>query len=792
MKEKCIHCGNEALQVVYHHDKPFCCEGCVMVYKILNDRQLYDYYEIQDAPGIKDNSPAESYEYLDEESIKLSVLEFRDESICKINLYIPAIHCSSCIWLLEHLERLHSGILSSMVNFNRKKLTVSYDERKIKLSQLMQLLASIHYKAYIPKEKKHIEKSESRKLLIKLGIAGFAFGNVMLLSFPEYLSSDIVLNEALVNSFGWISIALSLPVMFYAASDYFMSAWKNLRKLIVSIDLPIAIGIIAIFARSLFEIISKSGAGYLDSLTGLVFFLLIGKWYQAKTYDALNFENDYTSYFPLGVYKVDGEQEYIVPVDQLEEGDLIRIKNGEIIPADSLLMSPATSVDYSFITGESVPVSKKEQELIYAGGRIIGQSVLLKVSRTVEAGYLASMWKEHGKNQSSVLSGTLDTVSRYFTIIVLLIATLTAVYWALNDPSKVIFAFTSVLIVACPCALALSIPFAFGHGRTFMGKKGFYLKKAEIIEQLHQSDTIVFDKTGTLTDPNAFELEFSPVSEKLPDWRLVRSVSMQSNHPLSRAVSAHLYGAESLPSSNFSEETGKGLQALCMGKKVVLGSAAYLGIEQSGSDNSTQVHLKIDHEYLGYFSIKNHYRRGWQQLLEDLGKNYELHLLSGDNDQERSVLNRFIPEKNLHFNQSPRDKLNYIKMLQEKKRKVLMAGDGLNDSGALKQSNTGISVADNIYLFAPSSDGIINASSLRYLPAMLKFSHSNMKVVYASFVLSFLYNIVGIYYASSGQLSPIIAAILMPLSSITVVAFTSLSTMYLGRKTIKKLQHTSH
>ena len=780
-KEKCIHCGNESKQMIYQAGKPFCCEGCLTVYNILNTNKLYDYYQIDKTPGIKDTLPKESYEYLNQVEIKKSVLNFYDGTTCRIDLYIPAIHCSSCIWLLENLNRLNQGVSSSMVNFNKKRLTVTYDESQIKLSELMRLLASIHYRAYIIKEKNEQKKSENKKLIIKLGIAGFAFGNVMLLSFPDYIANDIHLNNTLINVFGYLSILLSLPVLFYSASDYFQSAFKNLSKKIISIDLPIVIGILAIFVQSTFEIITQKGTGYLDSLTGLVFFLLIGKWYQSKTYDALNFENDYTSYFPLGILKVEKDHEKIVPIDQLEEGDLIRVKNGEIIPADSLLLSNVSSVDYSFITGESVPVIKKKDETIYAGGRVIGTSILLKVQKKVEAGYLAGMWKEQGKEQQSKLSSTLNTVSKYFTITILIAAALTAIYWSAIDPSKLLFAFTSVLIVACPCALALSIPFAFGHGRQFLGKSGFYLKKSEIIDQLMNIDTLVFDKTGTLTDPNHFDIQYHICHQKA-DFELVKSIAEQSNHPLSRAIAHFLADYATHEVYAFNEEQGKGLTGTCKGKKVMMGSGQYLQTNAPDEQTNTHVHIKIDDEYCGYFLIKSHYREGWQKLLTDLMNRYEVHILSGDNDKEREILNQTIPDNQVHFFQSPGDKLNYIASLQKQHKKVLMVGDGLNDAGALRKSDAGISVADNIYLFSPSSDAIINASSLKNLPSFLKFSQKNMNVVYGSFVLSFLYNIVGIYFAATGQLSPIIAAILMPLSSITVVAFTSLSTILLSKQ----------
>lgn len=785
MQEKtCFHCGSTSRVWVRHDDKDFCCTGCSSVYEILKNGQLYTYYDIEKSPGIRTTSQQEEvYEYLDQEDIKKSVLDFYDGKMAKIRLYIPAIHCSSCIWLLENLSRLDEGILSSQVNFNKKQISVSFDESKIKLSRLMALLASIHYKAHIPDKNKKKE-GQNRSLIMKLGIAGFAFGNVMLLSFPEYLSQDVSLNQGLVRTFSWIGFVLSLPVVFYSGSDYLITSWKNLKKKMVSIDLPIALGIVAIFLRSLYEIIMDIGPGYFDSLTGLIFFLLIGKWFQSRTYQALNFENDYTNYFPLGITKINpAGEKTIVPIKQLKAGDEILVKNGEIIPADSELESDETSVDYSFITGESIPVQKVKQELIYAGGRQIGKAVRLRVLKEVESSYLAQLWKEKIRKEedSSAISSALNTVSRYFTIAILAIATVTAGVWAFIDPSKILFTFSSILIVACPCALALSVPFAFGHGRSILGKRGFFLKDSSVIESLSKADTVVFDKTGTLTDPTSFEVNFEATIETL-DFSPVKSLLAESNHPLSRAVYQHLINEANHEVDSFEEIPGKGIKGIVDGKNIRLGSAVFLGIEIKEETDASRVYVEINDKVYGFFNVRNHYRLGIENLLKNMQVKYDVHLLSGDNHSERKVVGQWISnQENIHFKQTPVDKLEYIRQLKKQGKKVIMIGDGLNDAGALKESLCGISVADDVYQFTPSSDAIVGDKALLKLPSYLKFTAKVQVIVYISFVLSFLYNIIGLYFASTAQLSPIIAAILMPLSSITIVAFTSLSTILYSR-----------
>jgi Cu+-exporting ATPase len=782
MSEVCYHCGSESNTWVTHDDKQFCCEGCATVYDILKSNNLHGYYDYEQTPGVKPSiENKEVYDYLDQEDIKRSVLDFYDGQLARITLYIPVIHCSSCVWLLEHLDQLNPGIIKSRVNFNKKESSITYDETKIKLSELMSLLTAIHYKPHLQKQRKESRSKAGKQLIIKLGVAGFAFGNVMLLSFPEYLSQDVALNSNLIHAFGYLALLLSLPVLFYAASDYFATAWKNLKHRIISIDLPIAIGIVAIFLRSAYEIFTGTGPGYLDSLTGLVFFLLIGKWFQNRTYQALSFDTDYASYFPLGIIKVANGEEEIVPVKYLAAGDHIRVKNGEILPADAELVSDDCAIDYSFITGESMPVEKEKGDEIYAGGKLIGKSVDLIVKKNVETSYLAQLWKERtGDDKPSVISNTLNQVSKYFTIVVLLIGGSTFLYWSFIDISIAFFAFTSVLIVACPCALALSVPFAFGHAQRFFGRNQFYLRESSVIENLAKVDTLVFDKTGTLTDPNTFDIAF--VGDKAVPFEFIKSAVQQSHHPLSKAIFDHLQEYELKEVETFNESAGLGLYAKIAGKSVQLGSASFIKGARK-QDDETAVHVAIDDEYKGYFRIRNHYRKNWKEMILKVIHLFDVHLLSGDNETERKTFQELIKQpEHLNFKQTPKDKLNYLELLNQAGKHTMMVGDGLNDAAALKESLVGVTVADDVYQFSPNSDAIIDAKAITRLPAFFSFVRATMRVVWASFVLSFMYNVVGIYFAASGSLKPVVAAILMPLSSITIVAFTSLATLWMARR----------
>ncbi len=788
----CYHCGdNCGPNPVIFEDKSFCCYGCKTVFEILSNNDACQYYSIEDHPG-KTKTETElgnKYAFLDNEEIRQELLEFTDGNISKVKFFIPSIHCSSCIWLLENLNRLDSGIIQSSVNFVKKEVSITFKEKAISFRKVVELLTSINYVPQITLN--DIDKSRNiksmRTIYYQLGVAGFCFGNIMLFSFPDYLAGRHAIDSDFIHNFSYLNLFLSLPVVFYAAREYFISAFKGLRKLIINIDVPIALGISVLFLRSAYDILSGSGQGYMDSLSGLVFFLLIGKWYQGKTYQALSFERDYKSYFPLAVTIIDDEgNESTMPLKKLKPGQRIVVRNQELIPADSILIKGDANIDYSFVSGESNPVQKKINERIYAGGRQLGSSLELLVEKQVIQSYLTELWNQdmHGKPGIKSLNSIINKVSQYFTISIIFLSLVAGIFWLIKDPAVAMNAFTSVLIVACPCALALTLPFALGNTMRIFGKGGFYVKKTEIIEQLSKINTIVFDKTGTLTRNDVFNIDSSNIELTEEETGMIKSMVKHSSHPLSYALYQGLAGEETDDLRNFTEKASAGIEALVAGKLIRIGSDKFTDWTSLEKNTGTSnVFVSIDGMNKGYYSIKNRYRPGLEAVMESLGKHYELHLLSGDNESEKSNMQHFMGKESfLNFNQSPSDKLYYIRKLKDEGKQVLMVGDGLNDAGALNESLVGITIADNVYHFSPASDGILESGNFNMIPAYIRFSKTAMRAVMAGYAISLLYNIFGISFAASGMLTPLIAAILMPLSSVTVVAFATFSTYLLARR----------
>ena len=798
MKNKtvCYHCGDECKELIVENDKNFCCNGCKQVYLLLNENNLCSYYDFDKNPGIKamGKFTGKRFEYLEDESVLTKLALFRSDTQVNVNLALPQVHCASCVYLLEKLHQIEPGIIQSKVNFQQREVFISFNPQLISLRKVVELLAFIGYEPNISLKDntKKSSRKTSKKQIIQLGVAGFCFSNIMMLSFPEYFSSGLIEEHGLKEVFTWLIFFLSLPVLFYSARGIFDPAFKGLRQKDINIDVPIALAIIITFARSYYEIITGTGAGYLDSGTGIIFFMLIGRWFQNKTYDALSFDRDYQSYFPLGVTVIRNGNEENIPLPKLEVDDIIITGNDEMIPADAVLVSGKANIDYSFVSGENSTQEKNPGDLLYAGGRQIGTGIKLRVIKKPSQSYITQLWNNTIFEKNKVSEDSfIHPWSRYFTLALFSIAAIAAAYWYVVDSSKVLPVITSVLIVACPCSLLLTSTFTFGNMLRIFGHNKLYLKNATVIESLSHIDTIVFDKTGTITRQEKSGISYVGIPLSGSEKVLVKYTAAQSSHTLSKTIKNYITDPASIERPEieaFTEFPGKGIAASANGNKVQMGAATFIspGGKTTSAGNS-EVHIKINDTYKGYFEVNNKYRDGISEMAASLSKQFKLHILSGDNDAERENLQRiFGKDTPIHFTVSPQEKLDYILKLQQNKANVLMVGDGLNDAGALMQANVGIAVSDNTSRFSPACDGIIDGNVVNRLSALIHYARSGRFIVSLGFTLSILYNFVGLSFAVQAKLSPVVAAILMPASSISLVAFAILaSTIVARRKGVK-------
>lgn len=793
----CYHCGDAcSTQTLVHKEKYFCCTGCKTVFDILHDNDLSYYYDLESTPGTSPKLKSKSFDFLDNQEIQEKLIEFNDERTQVVSFTIPTIHCSSCIWVLENLNKLCPGVLNSQVNFPEKTVRIVFSKEKISLKKIVLTLTNIGYEPSLSLDSLEASKKQTDYTLIyKIGVAGFAFGNIMFLSFPEYFEVQEFWLDRFKHLFRWLMLLFSIPVVFYSGSSYFVSAYKGLRSGFLNIDVPIALGISVLFLRSIIEIVFDIGTGFLDSLSGLVFFLLVGKYFQQRTYAYLSFERDYKSYFPIAVTRLVGDKEEQIQVYKIKKGDRIVLRNEEILPVDGILQKGSAHIDYSFVTGESDPVEKTIGEKLFAGGRQKGGVLEVEVLKPVAQSYLTQLWSNEvfTNRKQSVFQSLTDKISKRFTLTLITIAFVATLYWLFIDIAVAVNVFTSVLIIACPCAIALAAPFTLGNILRIFGNHKLYLKEASVIETMAAVDTVVFDKTGTLTQVQIKNIEYLGAPLTQQETAILYNALRGSNHPLSRQLYQHVSSKEIIEFEKFEETPGKGIHAKFREDEIKIGAETFVK-KGSNSTNTmastslnTKVHLSINEKYKGCFVFKNAYRSGVKNLISNLKNTKQVYVLSGDNEGERETLeHNFNLKGQLHFNKKPEQKLQFIENLQKQGRCVMMVGDGLNDAGALAQSDVGIVVAEDVNVFSPASDGIIDASKFNGIFNFFEVSLKGIRIIKWSFLLSLCYNVVGLYFAVTGQLSPLIAAILMPLSSISIVVFTTVSTNILGKKYLDK------
>ncbi|WP_185872920.1 heavy metal translocating P-type ATPase [Blattabacterium cuenoti] len=736
----------------------------------------------------------QDFNYLDDEKIKKQIIDFKEGNITAIRFFIPSIKCISCILYLENLSNIHKYILKSTVTFTSKQLSVIFYNDKFQLSELARFLKNIGYPPYIQINNKiqYNQHKIDRQLIAKLAISFFCFGNIMLLSIPEYLGASIedawfVCNR---NVFRYVIFCLSIPIIILSIFDHIKYAFLGLKNHLINIDLPISIGILTLFLWSFYEILFDIGYGYFDSLAGFYFFLLISKIIQINTHKKIFLFKDYKQYYPIYVSKINqhGEEEKII-LYELKIKDIIIIRNEEIIPADSILVKGIALLDNSFITGESYIIKKKIGDRIYAGSKQKGSSIFVKVIKHIDQSYISLLWNKQVKSNNLLYINSISNkLIQYFTPFILLISIMTGIYWFCIDSSKILQTTISVLIVACPCGISLSAPFIFGNMINFLSKKGFYIKDICIMEKLSTINTLIFDKTGTITDLNKKNIFFIGNKLSFQDKLIISSLLIHSHHPLSQMILTEL-SIKNIKKyysvSYFKEIIGMGIRGLINNKIFVkIGSPKFLNLSMNNHQGST-VCISIDSNIIGYFVIKNNYRQGIKQLFKKL-TNYDIIILSGDNNQlEKKYLQSILPKKiKIYFNQTPEDKLKYITNTQKIGKIVMMIGDGINDSAALKKSDIGLALSEKITNFFPNCDAFIKSNYLRYLPLFLQLSKISVKLVGCNLLISLFYNLLGFIFAITGKLTPFISAILMPCSSFSVILFSLISTWIISKKFI--------
>ncbi len=793
IEQKCYHCGDNLSSTIWKDGLAFCCTGCASVYEILSKNTLCDYYKLSRRPGIKPSPDKESWDFLDLPEVETALIQYRRDFETHISFKVPRMHCISCLWLLENLNKIHAGILHTKVNFYQKSLYIVFDKRATGLKEIVQTLHRIGYEPALSYFHVLNPMPESQKInhrVIKIGVAGFCFANIMMLSLPSYLGID-PLNDPLIYYSSIIyAYLLIIPVLVYAASEFYLNAWKSVKYKWVNIDLPIALALTVTFGRSLFETIAKAEIGYLDSLSGIVFFMLIGRYLQEKTTTSAVFDRDYKSFIPIAVHKRDGMNYTPILASKIKKNDIIKIYDQETCPVDGCLITPKAQVDYSFVTGESEPVQLFKNDTILAGGKSVGGSIEVKVTETMSESYLNHLWTRFNYDSSQWNQRWVDTLSQWFTILILVVTTLAGLYWLWRNEMDTMWnVMTTTLIVICPCTLLLASSFTYGHLIKIFSKSGLYLKNAGVVDRLAKISHIVFDKTGTLTETHSVRITYEgkPFSEETK--AMIKCVLDQSGHIYSKMISKQLNNSIEMNPDSFREVKGQGIEGWVSDTHIKIGSAIFTGARDfMEKRNGSKVFISINRQLIGCFIIEQQYRKGIGNLINKLKTRYRIALISGDNDSELPRLKNWFGSEPMLFNRKPEDKIAFIQSLKaiDPKTRTLMIGDGLNDAGAFKEADCSIAILDQQHQFTPASDAILEARSLPKLDEFLSLARKAKSIIYSAFFASGLYNIVGLYFALQGRLNPLLAAIIMPLSSLTIIGLSYWMSNYHHKKYIMK------
>lgn len=776
----CLHCGDPCdHQPRVTPAGTFCCAGCESVFALLAEHGLTAFYTCDVQPGLSQKCLSardpQRFAGFDDVGVAARFVVTRGDR-AEVTLPVPAMHCASCLWLLEQLWRFHPGILRSEANLLRRTVSVEFRPESISLRQIAEQLASLGYEPVIDQEPPNRTPLARRHLYLRIGLAGFAFGNVMLFSIPRYVNGA-PLEPQFQALFGWLNIAFSLPVLMFSARPYFTSSWAALRARAITLDVPIALGLAVLFGRSVVEVATRTGEGFFDSFAGLVFFLLIGKLFQHKAFDELSFDRTMKSFLPLSVRAGTGDDLRVTPVQDLRSGDEMVLRPGEVIPADAVLMSDEGAIDLAFVTGEQAPVAIRRGSYVQAGGRVTRHAIRLTVAKPVSTSRLAELWSHpvFRTPKQHWLPSVLATFGQWFTVAALALAAIGAALWW-PDGRKAAEVATAVLIIACPCAFTLAAPITLGTAMGVLGRAGFFLKNPETALDLGRVDEVVFDKTGTLTVSTA-SATMAQHDFNDADWRLVRRLAAESVHPISRAIAADVTTHEA--ATDVREVPGRGITGTIGGHAVSLGSAAFfadrgrLAQVDSVSPELT-AWASIDRGTPRLIRLLPAERPHIRSAIAAIKNTFIVRLLSGDRaSASLSGTWQSAFGERMHFDQSPEDKLAAIRAAQARGGRIAMIGDGLNDAAALAAADVGIAVSDDTACLVPACDAVIRGDRLVNLPAFLAYARRGRRVIVLCFTVSLIYNALGLGLALAGHLTPLATAILMPVSSLTIVALSA-------------------
>ncbi len=774
MIKPCLHCGDDTKKI----DEDFCCRGCSAAYKIINGLGFENYYKLRQASLANGQIKPETSEIPD---VAEFVLSEKDGSN-SISLMIQGMHCAACVWLIENILKKQKDVVTARINLSKKTLHLRWLGDKKIGNDLVKLIHDIGYKL-LPFDVEVLNSAEKKyndSILRALAVAGFGAGNIMLFSFSLWFSDVTEMGVATRNLLHFFSSLIALPVIIFSARPFFKSAWNSLKQGYPNMDLAISIAIFLACLVSLLETFRSAHHVYFDSAVMLVFFLLIGRYLDLKARKkAFAVATEFTMLAAsFGCVEEDGKTK-ILPSKNLREGMILLVAAGEKIAADGIVIAGESEIDTSLITGESLPKKVAQATQVFAGTLNLAQPLRIKITKSPQTSLLAEIIRlsEEAESKKIHYIRIADYLSKFYTPAVHLLAFVTFLIWYKNGWEVALMNATAVLIITCPCALALAVPIVQTIAISNFIKKGILIKSGESLEKLNRADFFVFDKTGSLTVGKPKLLAIHRLNHaKINDAEVLRiaaSMTKNSRHPIAKALV--LSCQENLIEMPTQESQGFGLSAQMAEKNFRLGRKEFCEIKNSfnNDENLLSCFAKFDEDELVFLfsdEVKNDAKSVIEQLKLDKKK---VILLSGDTEKSVRKIAEELGMDEFYFEQTPITKLQFLENLKAQNKKFVMIGDGLNDAPALSSSYVSISFSQAADITQNIADIVIQGEKLSPIIELRRSSQTALSLMKQNLWIALIYNLIAVPFAIAGDVVPLIAAIAMSSSSLLVL-FNSL------------------
>ncbi|MCF6346121.1 MAG: heavy metal translocating P-type ATPase [Thiomicrorhabdus sp.] len=817
----CFHCGQAIpdgdliLKKVNEEEHAFCCHGCASVCEVIYEAGMESFYRRTPdgellSPPPPPNKDIDFFDYDEVQSQYVTDLSDRRE----ITLMSDAIHCAACVWLIEHTMAKVDGTLLATVNFTNKRIRIRWNNSQLKLSDIIRKLNSIGYDAtpYDASASEEASRKANRDLLYRLGFAGFAMMNVTWFSVALYTGASD--DEEFKVYFYWLQLIIATATILYSGLPFFKGAWTSTKAKTVGMDTSIALGLLTTYFYSLWVMIDASGDGYVyfNTLIDFIFLLLIGRYLEAISKNkALDSTRRLMDLQPKVARQIVDKEEHIVPVRRLVKGNQVLVKPGEQFPVDGVILSGDSMVNESMLTGESYDVEKSIGDHVSAGTINVDGTLTVSVEKILQEtqlGHIVHMVEEAQGSKTPIQSVT-DKIMPWFVSVTLSLALASFIFWYWNaDLEFAIMTATAVLIITCPCAFGLATPMAVAVATGVSAKNGILVKNGTILEALQSVEHFVFDKTGTLTKGKMklVDYHFLPEQDENTLLMEIASIERLSEHSLGQAIAKSIQETLQVPTKalkeidGFKALSGKGVRGTCSGADFYIGTEKWLteldiALSESlltlASERAkmaqTAIWIAKQTKLVGVLFVEDEVRPEAAELIQRLkDKGKQVTLLSGDLQVVANCVAQQLGGMNVIAEVLPEDKNRVIRELQEQGQKVAMIGDGVNDAPALVRADVGIALGSGTDVSMDSADIVLMNNDLMAVDTAVELSARTLKTIKQNIISSFAYNIIMVPLAVAGTLTPLIAALTMPLSSLVVIGNAARIRSFFSKKAIQK------